>query len=172
MFLLGCKFNPERSSLRLQAFANGLNRLKRPIEVNTLVMELENYAWRSDGQLTAFCEALKNLKVHKLLIVKGLDVHLELPMRKISMALGMCVQPIKQSVTFRGSDWQTLGSFECHYEPDKRTGYGMKRIQVPKWLLEDIDDPITKYQEWLNTAEPACVSNGLDYVHEFGYIGD
>lgn len=137
--------------------------MRVPLQVETLTIDLAAYAFRSDRQLMIFCEeALKNVNVRKTLIVKGLDVHLELTVRWFPMALGMNVQPIRYDVSFRTSDSRNLGRFKSVYE---RLTSDSKAAEI--W---EIMDPCSEYQTWYSTAPDDHRVNGLDYVTDNGLL--
>ena len=139
-----------------------LESLRRPLHVNKLELEILAYCWRCEAQLKAFCQALTNVKVYKNLIVKGLDVHLELPIRELPKAVGFDVQPIESGTRFRTADWQNLGSFRAVYVPAAKTEGVDQTIDGTM-----IDDPIAKYLDWLKTAKQDWIVNGLDYVTDY-----
>ena len=166
VFNLGCDINPERSLIQVGAFAVILENLTRPLHVNTLTINIAAYCWRCDDQLQAFCKVLGNVKVLEMLVVTGLDVHLELCVRQLPKALGLDVQPVEWKVKFRTADWQDMGYFISVYVPvvkspsDSAEGANLIDEAV-------INDPIAKYREWLKTARQDEVVNGLDYVTDY-----
>ena len=161
VFKLGCSLFPELSLTCVQAFKGVLESLRSPLQVETLTIDLRAYAFRSDRQLQDFCcDALKNVKVRKMLILKGLDVHLELNVRSFPAFLGMSIQPLRYDVRFRTAHWKELGAFTSMHIP---------LAQYPKaGELVTINDPTSKYDKWLQTAPQDHIVNGLDYVTDHG----
>ena len=150
--------------MQIYAFSNVLSHLRRPLQVNNLAIDLAAYTWRHNCQVKAFCSALKNVTVHKSVTVTGLDVHLELELRQLAMALWMNPQPIGYDVSFRTAECQKLGHFKSTYV----RAQSVDDLKVPKGKM--IEDPISKYGEWIQTATQACYVNGLDYVTDVGYF--
>ena len=163
VFNLGCDINPERSLIRVQAFEVILENLRhRPLNINTLTLNIAAYCWRSDDQLKAFCKELANVKVHRKLVLSGLDVHLELRIRDLPKALGLNVQPAEWKTKFRTADWQDMGYFWSMYVP---MGNGADKTNS---LDENtIKDPVAEYRKWLKTARQDWIVNGLDYVTDY-----
>ena len=162
---IGCDYMPERAATRLLSFTNTLRMLKRPLLVENLRIELKNYCFRNDGQVTVFAEQLKNIHVQKSFCLSGSDFHLERQVRKIPMGLGMQIQPTKSAVRFRGSAWHDLGEFEAFYTPE--TGACAYEADIHVWnASQTLDDPTSQYANWSETAGPAKITNGLDYVTE------
>ena len=168
-FTIGCKYNPERSLMRTQAFSCALKALRPALMTSTLVIELENYAWRNDAHVQVFANALAKVNVKETFVLKGLDVHLERSLRLLPKALEMCMQPVYMDAAFRRTGWQELGFFECTYRkehtPSCWGSCNAKALHKPG----SFDDPIARYHNWLQTAEQASIVNGLDYVTEVGY---
>ena len=94
--------------------------------------------------------------------MKGLDVHLELPIRELPRALGFDVQPIESGTRFRTADLLDMGHFKAVYEPAVKKE-GVERAGDDEF----ISDPIAEYHDWLKTAKQDWIVNGLDYVTDY-----
>ena len=163
-FHLGDSYNPESGAMKISSFGCILKHLTNPLNINILTIDIAPYTWRSNSQLEVFCGSLGKVKIHKTLVVRGLDVHLELDIRMLARALGMNVQPINFGVTFRGTHWKDLGGFFCVYMAAKSD----TELEVQAGQI--VQDPKSRYEKWLETAKSACVVNGLDYVSDFNEI--
>ncbi|KAL9130106.1 MAG: hypothetical protein Q9217_001622 [Psora testacea] len=164
VFQLGDTCNPERANMQVYTFGDVLFYLRRPLHINNLTINIAPYTWRSNQQLKAFCTALRNVIVKDSLTIRGLDVHLELELRQLAMALRMEAQPVRSDVSFRTAGCQQLGRFSCTYVRAQT----IDDLEVHNGRT--IEDPLSKYCEWVQTAKQDCYVNGLDYVTDFGYF--
>lgn len=165
---IGDSFNSERSGYFIMALHNVLKGLRRPLQVEHLTIQLKNYAWRVNSQLTAFCASVSHIKVLKKLTIKGIDVHLELALRQLPKAFGFDVTPSRAEVTFREASWQKLGYFVMDYT-NMAVEEEADGEQVDLADPQAVDDCKRTYNEWLKTTDKACINNGLDYINVFGY---
>ncbi|KAL8947637.1 MAG: hypothetical protein Q9222_006109 [Ikaeria aurantiellina] len=115
---LGSEDHDDIGAICTAGFIQSLRGMTQSITVKHLRIDLLPFCFNTDDELEAFAKALGDkLKVEIVLEMTGLDIHWELNLRLVPMALHMKLQPIICEYERHNDERNIIGFFGCSYEP-------------------------------------------------------
>ncbi|KAI4187765.1 MAG: hypothetical protein L6R41_002611 [Letrouitia leprolyta] len=115
--VLGSPNHDEEGFDMCESFTQALNDMANGITVEHLRIDLQAFCFLNNEDLVSFAIALGNkIKVNRDVDVHGLDVHWELNLCALPLALEMRSQPIQCDFKIHNDRLQQVGPFNCMYQ--------------------------------------------------------
>lgn len=156
--VLGSPDHDQEGFAMCESFTQTLVDTASKITVEHLRIDLQAFSFLSNEDLVSFAVALGN-KVHvkRDVELRGLDVHWELNLCALPLALHMRSQPIRCDLRFHDDRLQRLGPFRCTYQRaqsySEKSGVGSdgKKLAIVdgKYFYELAEDGVYEENEVL-----------------------